>query len=51
MVSHSELRDDRAVFYMDRVSSSGTYTLSYLARCTLTGHVYVPPAIHQPRWN
>lgn len=43
-VSHSELRDDRAVFYLDRVWHRGTYTLSYLARCTLPGDVYAPPA-------
>lgn len=43
-VSHSELRSDRAVFFMDRVWRKGTYELTYLARCTIPGNVNVPPA-------
>jgi uncharacterized protein YfaS (alpha-2-macroglobulin family) len=43
-VSHSELRTDRAVFYLDEVWRSGTYTLSYLARCTVSGQATAPPA-------
>ena len=43
-VSHSELRSDRAVFFMDRVWRKGTYELTYLARCTIPGEVNVPPA-------
>ncbi|MGJ8643269.1 MAG: alpha-2-macroglobulin family protein [Luteolibacter sp.] len=43
-VSHSELRSDRAVFFMDRVWRKGTYELTYLARCTIPGEVSVPPA-------
>ncbi|MBN8459260.1 MAG: hypothetical protein J0M04_15625 [Verrucomicrobia bacterium] len=43
-VSHKELRDDRAVFYLDYVSAKGTYSISYLARCTLAGNAMAPPA-------
>lgn len=43
-VSHKELRDDRAVFYLDYVGSQGTYNVSYLARCTLAGEAMAPPA-------
>jgi uncharacterized protein YfaS (alpha-2-macroglobulin family) len=43
-VSHSELRSDRAVFYLDHVWRRGTYTLTYLARCTLPGSATAPPA-------
>ncbi|MES2996250.1 MAG: MG2 domain-containing protein [Verrucomicrobiota bacterium] len=43
-ISHSELRDDRAVFFIDHVRKAGTYTLTYLARCTLPGQVIAPPA-------
>lgn len=43
-VSHSELRDDRAVFFLDHVWNKGTYEVSYLARCTLAGKVVVPQA-------
>lgn len=43
-VSHSELRSDRAVFFMDRVWKSGTYEITYLARCTIAGEVTAPPA-------
>ncbi len=42
--SHSELRSDRAVFYLDQVPRRGTYTLTYLARCTLAGRATAPPA-------
>ncbi len=43
-VSHSELRGDRAVFFLDHVWRKGTYTVSYLARCTLAGQATAPPA-------
>jgi len=43
-ISHSELRSDRAVFFMDRVWKSGTYEITYLARCTIAGEVTAPPA-------
>jgi alpha-2-macroglobulin len=43
-ISHSELRSDRAVFFMDHVYRRGTYKLTYLARCTVGGDVNVPPA-------
>lgn len=43
-ISHSELRSDRAVFFMDHVHRRGTYQLTYLARCTVGGEVNVPPA-------
>ncbi len=43
-VSHSELRTDRAVFYLDQVWRKGTYTVSYLARCTVAGQATAPPA-------
>ena len=43
-VSHSELRSDRAVFFLDHVWRKGTYTVTYLARCTLAGQATAPPA-------
>ena len=43
-VSHSELRNDRAVFFLDEVARKGTYTVSYLARCALAGQATAPPA-------
>ncbi len=43
-VSHSELRSDRASFFLDEVWRKGTYTLTYLARCTLAGQATAPPA-------
>ncbi|HVJ47294.1 MAG TPA: MG2 domain-containing protein [Luteolibacter sp.] len=43
-VSHSELRTDRAVFYLDQIWRRGTYTLTYLARCTVPGEAMAPPA-------
>lgn len=43
-VSHTELRDERAVFYIDYVSNRGTYQVSYLARCTLAGQAIAPQA-------
>ena len=43
-VSHTELRSDRAVFFLDEVGHRGTYTLTYLARCTLAGESTAPPA-------
>lgn len=43
-VSHTELRTDRAVFYLDEIGRSGTYSVSYLVRCTLAGATTAPPA-------
>ena len=43
-VSHSELRSDRAMFFLDEVGHRGTYTLTYLVRCTLAGESTAPPA-------
>lgn len=43
-VSHSELRTDRASFFLDHVWRKGTYTLTYLARCTVAGQAIAPPA-------
>lgn len=43
-VSHSELRRDRAVFFLDYIPRRGTYEVSYLARCTLAGEAVAPPA-------
>ena len=43
-VSHSELRSDRAAFFLDEVWQKGTYTLTYLARCTVAGQATAPPA-------
>lgn len=43
-VSHSELRNDRAVFFLDQIPRKGTYTVTYLARCTLAGQTTAPPA-------
>ena len=43
-VSHSEVRDDRVMFFFDRIYSGGTRTLSYLARCTTAGKAYAPSA-------
>ena len=43
-VSHTELRSDRANFFLDEVARRGTYTITYLARCTLAGQATAPPA-------
>jgi len=43
-ISHSELRDDRAVFYFNRTYHHRTFTINYLARCTLAGSAIAPPA-------
>jgi uncharacterized protein YfaS (alpha-2-macroglobulin family) len=43
-VSHSELRNDRAVFFLDWVGTRGTYSVTYLARCTMAGEAETPPA-------
>jgi uncharacterized protein YfaS (alpha-2-macroglobulin family) len=43
-ISHSELRSDRALFFLDEVWRKGTYTVTYLARCTLAGQAIAPPA-------
>ena len=43
-ISHQEFRDDRVLFFMDYVPSSGSYTLSYQARVTSAGSALAPPA-------
>jgi uncharacterized protein YfaS (alpha-2-macroglobulin family) len=43
-ISHSELRSDRASFFVDHIWYKGTYTVTYLARCTLAGQATAPPA-------
>ena len=43
-VSHTEIRGDRAMFFFDRIWTRGRHTLSYLARCTMTGKSVAPPA-------
>jgi alpha-2-macroglobulin len=43
-ISHSELRTDRAVFFLDYVWNKGTYNITYLARCTIAGDATAPPA-------
>ena len=50
-VSHSELRSDRAVFFLDHVWRRGTYTVTYLARCTLKGRATAPPAKVESMYN
>ncbi len=43
-VSHKELRDDRAVFFLNHVPQGGTYKLDYHARVTSAGEAVAPPA-------
>ena len=43
-VSHSEVRDDRVMFFFDHIYRKGTHTLSYLARCTMEGTAYASSA-------
>jgi uncharacterized protein YfaS (alpha-2-macroglobulin family) len=43
-VSRSEMRGDRTVFFLDHIPKKGTYTVSYLVRCTLAGKAIAPPA-------
>ena len=43
-ISHSELRNDRAVFFLNHIWRKGTYNVTYLARCTLSGQATAPPA-------
>ena len=50
-ISHSELRSDRAVFFLDHVWRKGTYTVTYLARCTLAGRATAPPAKVESMYN
>ena len=40
---HHEMRDERVVFYIDRMSA-GTHTFDYVARTTTRGNFYLPPA-------
>ena len=50
-ISHSELRSDRATFFLDEVWRKGTYTVTYLARCTLAGQAVAPPAKVESMYN
>ena len=43
-VSHQELRDDRALFFLNRSWGNRSEKLSYLARVTASGEVAAPPA-------
>jgi uncharacterized protein YfaS (alpha-2-macroglobulin family) len=43
-ISHQELRDDHAVFFLNYVPRSGTYTVTYHARVTSAGEAKAPPA-------
>ena len=43
-ISHQEIRDDRAVFFINHLPRSGNYTLSYHARVTSAGAAVAPPA-------
>ena len=43
-MSHQELRDDRAVFFIDHPDRGGSHSLSYLARVTSAGEAIAPPA-------
>ena len=43
-ISHQELRDDRAVFFVDHLWSRGSYRVQYHARVTSAGHAVAPPA-------
>jgi len=44
-ISHSELRSDRAVFFLDRSwRGGGRQNITYLARCTMEGKAVAPPA-------
>ena len=43
-ISHSEMRGERTVFFLDHIPKKGIYTLSYLVRCTLAGKAIAPPA-------
>jgi uncharacterized protein YfaS (alpha-2-macroglobulin family) len=38
------MRGDRTVFFLDHIPKKGTYTVSYLVRCTLAGKAIAPPA-------
>lgn len=50
-ISHSELRTDRALFFLDHIGRKGTYTVTYLARCTLAGQAVAPPAKVESMYN
>jgi len=43
-ISHRELRDERALFFLNRVPRSGSYTVSYHARVATAGEAAAPPA-------
>lgn len=43
-ISHQELRDDRALFFLNHVWKRGRYKLHYYARVTTAGHAVAPPA-------
>lgn len=43
-ISYSELRDDRALFFLNRSWRGQTDSITYLARITAEGEVHAPPA-------
>ena len=43
--SHTELRDDRALFFCDRIWNPGSSTIRYLARVVRAGEVFAPPPL------
>ncbi|MFP6878013.1 MAG: MG2 domain-containing protein [Roseibacillus sp.] len=43
-ISNQELRDDRAVFFVNYIPRSGSYKVSYHARVTSAGTAVAPPA-------
>lgn len=41
---HVELRDSRAVFFLNHLYNDGEYTITYLARVSKAGNVHAPPS-------
>ena len=50
-ISRRELRNDRAVFFLNRSWGRGQRTISYLARVTSNGKVHAPPAKVEAMYN
>lgn len=52
LTDHTELRDDRALFFCNALRGTGTFNITYLARVTAAGTVFAPPskieAMYQP---
>ncbi|MFM7180598.1 MAG: alpha-2-macroglobulin family protein [Verrucomicrobiales bacterium] len=40
---HTELRDSRALFFMNNLYRGGEYTITYLARVSKAGNAFAPP--------